>query len=63
MSALPDIDSTVTPRIDYQPRTRLIHGPGTLQLVGEVCESIAGRRVLLITDQGLRCCQLWGALY
>ena len=54
MSALPDIDTTVTPRIDYQPRTRLIYGPGTLQLVGEVCESIEGNRVLLVTDQGLR---------
>jgi alcohol dehydrogenase len=43
----------------------LIYGPGTLQLIGDVCESIEGNRVLLVTDQGLMatgqvhvCCEL-----
>jgi alcohol dehydrogenase len=38
---------------DYQPRTRLVYGVGVLQRLGELCQEIGGRRVLLVTDRGL----------
>lgn len=38
---------------DYQPRTRVIFGPDTLERVGEIARELGGRRVLLVTDRGL----------
>lgn len=38
---------------DYQPRTRLIFGPDTLDRVGELAREIGGRRALLVTDRGI----------
>jgi len=38
---------------DYQPRTRLVYGVGVLQRLGELCQEIGGKRVLLVTDRGL----------
>jgi alcohol dehydrogenase len=40
--------------IDYQPRTRLIYGPGTIGLIGKISKDVGGQHVLLVTDQGLR---------
>jgi len=54
MSASADTKSSITPMFDYQPRTRLIFGPGTLSLIGKVSKEVQGQRVLLVTDQGLR---------
>lgn len=38
---------------DYQPRTRLIYGPDTLERVGEIARDLGGRRALLVTDRGI----------
>lgn len=38
---------------DWQPRTRLIFGPGTLARVGEIATELGARRVLLVTDRGI----------
>lgn len=38
---------------DWQPRTRLIFGPDTLEKVGEVAREIGGHRALLVTDAGI----------
>lgn len=38
---------------DWQPRTRLIFGPDTLERVGEIVRDLGGRRVLLVTDAGI----------
>jgi alcohol dehydrogenase len=38
---------------DWQPRTRIIFGAGTLARVGEVAAGLGGRRVLVVTDSGI----------
>ncbi len=38
---------------DYQPRTRLIFGPDTIERVGELARDLGGRRALLVTDRGI----------
>jgi alcohol dehydrogenase len=38
---------------DYQPRTRLLFGPDTLERVGEIARDLGGRRALLVTDRGI----------
>ena len=42
-----------TPILDYQPRTRLIFGPGELARLGELAAGLGGHRVLLVTDAGI----------
>lgn len=37
---------------DFQPRTRLIFGPNTVERIGELASSL-GRRALLVTDRGI----------
>jgi alcohol dehydrogenase len=41
------------PSFDYQPRTRLICGPDTLEQVGVLAREIGVRRALLVTDEGI----------
>ncbi|HWW03334.1 MAG TPA: iron-containing alcohol dehydrogenase [Candidatus Acidoferrum sp.] len=38
---------------DYNPRTKLIFGAGTVARVGELAKEIAARKVLLVTDPGI----------
>jgi alcohol dehydrogenase len=38
---------------DYQPRTRLIFGAGTLSRVGQLARELGGTRVLVVTDVGI----------
>ena len=38
---------------DWQPRTRLVFGPGTLAQVGSLAAVIGGRHALLVTDKGI----------
>jgi len=38
---------------DYQPRTRLIYGNGTLARVGELARDLGGTRVLVVSDPGI----------
>jgi len=38
---------------DYQPRTRLIFGNGTLARVGELARDLGGTRVLVVSDPGI----------
>ena len=45
--------SDVTP-FDYEPRTRVVFGPGTLSRLGDLSREIGGQRALLVTDAGLR---------
>ncbi len=45
--------SDVTP-FDYDPRTRVVFGPGTLSQLGTLAREIGGRRALLVTDAGLK---------
>lgn len=41
-------------RFDYHPQTRVVFGAGSLARVGELARELGGRRVLLVTDPGLR---------
>lgn len=45
--------STAPFAFDWQPRTRLIFGPDTLERVGEIARDLGGRRALLVTDAGI----------
>src|SRR5687767_5720393 len=38
---------------DWQSRTRLIFGPGSLSRLGELAAELGGKRVLLVTDKGI----------
>lgn len=38
---------------DWQPRTRLVFGPGVLARVGDLALELGARRVLLVTDKGI----------
>ena len=42
-----------TTAFDWQPRTRLVCGPGTLARVGKLAAELGGQRVLLVTDKGI----------
>jgi alcohol dehydrogenase len=39
---------------DYQPRTRLVFGPDTIDRLGTLVGEWASRRVLIVTDPGIR---------
>ena len=39
---------------DFDPRTRVIYSPGCLSQLGSLAAELGGRRVLLVTDAGLR---------
>src|SRR5690349_3037779 len=38
---------------DFQPRTRLVYGPDTLERVGELARDLGVKRALLVTDRGI----------
>ncbi|MEX2287999.1 MAG: iron-containing alcohol dehydrogenase [Planctomycetaceae bacterium] len=38
---------------DFDPRTRVVFGPGTIARLGELARDLGGSRVLLVTDKGL----------
>lgn len=39
---------------DFDPRTRILFGPGTLQMLGQLVLEYGGANVLLVTDHGLK---------
>lgn len=62
MSVLPGSDSTSHASLlkgwlepfDYNPRTRVVFGPGSVQQLGSLARELGGQRALLVTDPGLR---------
>lgn len=62
MSGSPGADSTAQSTLlkgwlepfDYHPRTRVVFGPGTVQQLGGLALELGARKVLLVTDRGLR---------
>jgi alcohol dehydrogenase len=52
MSSPPDLARSPAP-FDYQPRTRVVFGAGSIQGVGDLAKNFAARRVLLVTDPGI----------
>ncbi len=47
------VSAKVLTDFDYQPRTRVVFGAGTLSRLGELVHELGGTRVLLVTDSGL----------
>ncbi len=45
---------TAGSQFDYEPRTRVVYGPGRLDRLGSLAAGLGGRRVLLCTDHGIR---------
>lgn len=52
-----DVDSSIEldalPAFDFDPRTRVVFGSGTLNRLGEIARDLAATRVLLVTDPGI----------
>jgi alcohol dehydrogenase len=46
--------SSALSAFDFHPLTRVVFGAGTLSRLGEVVRELGGRRVLLVTDPGLK---------
>jgi alcohol dehydrogenase len=44
---------TALASFDYNPRTKLIFGPGAVARIGEPAKDLGARKVLLVTDQGI----------
>ncbi|TWT56866.1 Alcohol dehydrogenase 2 [Thalassoglobus neptunius] len=42
------------PEFEFDPRTRVVYGPGTLNQLGPFVRDLGGRRVLLVSDQGIK---------
>lgn len=53
-SDLPAFPLDDLPSFDYDPRTRMLYGSGSLAKLGELAREFDGTRVLLVTDKGLR---------
>ncbi|MDA1017425.1 MAG: iron-containing alcohol dehydrogenase [Planctomycetota bacterium] len=45
--------TALLPPFDYDPRTRVVFGSGSVDRLGEFARELGGKRVLLVTDQGL----------
>ncbi|HEX6985657.1 MAG TPA: iron-containing alcohol dehydrogenase, partial [Planctomycetaceae bacterium] len=45
---------TAGPHFDYDPRTRVVYGPGRVERLGALAKELGGSRVLLCTDPGIR---------
>jgi len=46
-------DSTGVASFDYQPRPRIVFGPGVVDRTGELARGLGAKSVLLVTDRGL----------
>lgn len=46
--------SASLPAFDFRPTTRVVFGPGTIDRLGELARELGGRRVLVVTDPGVR---------
>ncbi len=53
-SPRPSARADSLPSFDYHPLTRVVFGAGTLARLGELVREAGGRRVLLVTDPGLK---------
>jgi alcohol dehydrogenase len=51
--AATNLISSAMAAFDYQPRTRLVYGAGTVERVGELARGLGGSRVLVVTDAGI----------
>jgi alcohol dehydrogenase len=45
---------TAGPHFDFDPRTRIVFGPGRLARLGTLAKELGGKRVLVCTDAGIR---------
>src|SRR5579862_7385227 len=42
------------PAFDYDPRTRVVFGPRSIEQLGKLAAELKGSRVLLVTDPGIQ---------
>jgi alcohol dehydrogenase len=50
----PESNGQLLAPFDFDPRTRVVFGPGSAHRLGELARELGGTRVLLVTDQGIR---------
>ena len=53
MPAPPNIDVDPLVPFDFDPRTRVVYGSGTIDRVGELSRECGGTRVLVVSDPGI----------
>ena len=58
MTGLPSANSSAAETLtgdgfDYDPRTRVVFGSGTVNRLGELARELGGQRVFLVTDKGV----------
>ncbi len=46
-------DSDALVPFDFDPRTRVVYGPGTIDQLGELAREIGATRVLVVSDEGI----------
>lgn len=46
-------DSDALVPFDFDPRTRVVYGPGTIDQVGQLAQETGATRVLLVSDEGI----------
>ncbi len=46
-------DSDALVPFDFDPRTRVVYGPGTIDQLGEIAREIGATRVLVVSDEGI----------
>ena len=51
--SLPASAAEELPGFDFDPRTRVVFGSGTIERLGSLVKDLGGRRVLLVTDEGI----------
>lgn len=53
VDAVPPSESPGLPEFDYDPRTRVVFGQGSVRRLGSLAREYGGERVLLVTDPGI----------
>ncbi len=50
---IPSVELDVLPAFDFDPRTRVVFGSGTLTRLGAIAKELGASRVLFVTDPGI----------
>jgi alcohol dehydrogenase len=53
LSSMNPADSDALVPFDFDPRTRVVYGPGTIDQLGEIAREIGATRVLVVSDEGI----------
>src|SRR5437016_14360631 len=52
-AATPSAMLDTLPSFDYQPRTRVVYGPNSVERVASLARELGAERILVVTDPGI----------